>query len=70
MLPWWMIIAVIALLTAAFGLEGPVRGAPATAQVYVQVFIGVSILLLVGRLLGKSRPFRISQRGGPFRPGT
>jgi uncharacterized membrane protein YtjA (UPF0391 family) len=70
MLPWWMIFAVIAVVSAAFGMAGPVHGSPATAQAFIHVFVGVCGLLLVGSLLGKSRPFRISQRGGPFHPGT
>jgi len=70
MLPWGMIFAVIALVTWAFGVADPVRGAAATAQVFLQVFIGVSVLLLLAKFLGKNKPFRISQSGGPFRPGT
>ncbi len=70
MLPWWMIFAVIALVTAAFGFSGPVHGTAATVQVFVQAYVGLLALLWVSRLLGKSRPFRVPQRGGPFHPGT
>jgi uncharacterized membrane protein YtjA (UPF0391 family) len=69
MLPWGLIFAVIALVTAVFGVAGPVHGASATAQAFIHVYVGLSALLLMSTLLGKSRPFRVSQRGGPFHPG-
>jgi len=64
MLPWWMILTVISLITAAFGSAGPVHGAAATAQVFIEMFTAVSGLLLLGRVLGKARPFRPTEGPG------
>ncbi len=68
MLPWWIIVVVIALVTALFGVAGPAHGPAAVAQTYFQAFIGISALLLVGRVLGSPGPNGPACRQGSASP--
>jgi len=64
MLPWWIIVVLIALFTALFSLVGPAHGPMAIIQAYFQAFLGIGALCLVGRVLGRRRTSRKGDHSG------
>jgi uncharacterized membrane protein YtjA (UPF0391 family) len=73
MLPWWIIVAVIAFIAAGFGFAGVADGAAGTAELYLYVFFVLAALFVVARVRGRrrtSRPAVIRERRTPTESRT
>jgi uncharacterized membrane protein YtjA (UPF0391 family) len=55
MLPWWIVIVVLAPVAAAYGFVGPADGAAGVAQLYLFGFFGILALYVVARIRGRRR---------------
>jgi len=65
MLPWSIVFVVIALVAAVFTCIGFATGAAGTAQLYFFVFIVISVLLVVARVLSRRRVSRMTSSRDP-----
>jgi uncharacterized membrane protein YtjA (UPF0391 family) len=62
MLPWWIVLVVIALVSAAFGFAGLATGPAGAAELCFFIFIVVAVLLIVAKVRSRRRTSRISLR--------